>query len=392
MRIMTRRRALASVVAAALGATFVVAATAGLERTLAGPAYKVAGKWGGQGTGPGKFVGAKGLAVDTAGNVYVADTDNHRVQMFSATGAFRKQWALDEGVTVPDVAVGPGGEVWATTQVNGTVVKLGGGEEITTPQSAEGVGVDAEGNVYVSTFGDDIVGAVVRYDKAGSYAEAKRWGGLQEPGDVEVAPDGTVYVGDKRGSPPTVKHYDSGGKLLKTIKLQMAATAGAGAQFGIGTDPDCNLWVTNPEKRNVMKYSPSGKVLATATSGDMVGLDVAVGPTGIVYVFDQNAPYSVVRFAEDRAKPATATVGGVTVSNGVAKVKYTLNGVACPSQLSAVASLSGAVKGKASVKVAAGKSTVLSIPVKGTSGAAQFKIVLKTNGRPTTQTAAVRLG
>lgn len=368
-----------------------VVATAGPQQTQAGPAYKVAGKWGGQGAGPGKFTGAQGLAVDKAGNVYVADTDNFRVQMFSATGAFRKQWSLGEGLTVPDVAVGPGGEAWATTQVNGTVVKLGGGGEITTPQAAEGVAVDADGNLYVSTFGDDL-NAVVRYDKAASFAEAKRWGGLQSPGDVEVSPDGTIYVEDNRGSPPSVKRFDSNGKLLRSIKLQMAATAGAGAQLGIGVDPDCNLWATNPEKRNVVKYSPSGKVLATATAGDMVGLDVAVGPTGIVYVFDQNGPYSVVRFVEDKAKPATAVVGGVSVKNGVAKVKYTLGGVACPAEISGVASLSGAIKGKAAVKVAAGKSTVLSIPVKGSTGSATFKIVLKTNGRPTTQVASVSVG
>ena len=385
-----RRRSIASVAAGVIAATFVVAATAGLERMQAGPTYKVAGKWGGTGTGAGKFTGAKGLAVDKAGNVYVADTDNHRVQMFSATGAFRKQWNLGEGLTVPDVAVGPGGEVWATTQVDTRIVKLGSGEEITAPGSADGVAVDADGNVYVSTSSDD-TNAVVRYDKAASFAEAKRWGGLQWPGDVEVSSDGTVYVADTRGSPPSVKRFEASGKLLKSIKLQMSATAGAGAQFGIGVDPDCNLWVTNPEKRNVMKYSPSGKVLATATSGDMVGLDVAVGPTGVVYVFDQNAPYSVVRFMEDRAKPATAAVGGVTVSGGKATVKYTLSGVACPAQVDAVASLSGAVSGKATVKVGAGKSTVLSIPVKGKSGKAQFKIILKTNGRSTTQVASVNV-
>lgn len=391
MRITTRRRSIASLAAGVLAATFVVAATAGLERTQAGPTYKVAGKWGGNGQGPGKFSGAHGLAVDKAGNVYVADTDNHRVQMFSATGAFRKQWNLGEGLTVPDIAVGPDGEAWATTQVNGTIVQLGGGEEITTPKSAEGVAVDADGNVYVSTVGDDL-NAVVRYDKAASFAEAKRFGGMQEPGDVEVSPDGTVYVGDKRGSPPSVKRFDSGGKLLKTIKLQMAATAGAGAQFGIGVDPDCNLWATNPEKRNVIKYSPSGKVLATATTGDMVGLDVAVGPKGDVYVYDQNLPSGVVRLVEDRAKPATAAVGGAVIAtNGVAKIKYTLGGVACPAQVSATASLSGAANGKATLQVAAGKSTVLSIPVKGKSGSAQFRIVLKTSGRPTTQVAAVNV-
>ena len=378
----------AAIAALVVAATCVVGATAA---GLAGPAYKVAGKWGGNGAGPGKFSAARGLAVDKAGNVYAADADNHRVQMFSPTGAFRKQWPLDAGVTVPDVAVGPGGEVWAATQVNATVVQLGGGGEITTPKSAEGVAVDADGNVYVSTIGDNIR-AVVRYDKAASFAEAKRLGGMQDPGDIEVSPDGTIYVGDRRGSPPSVKRFDSNGKLLKSIRLQMPATAGAGAQFGIGVDPDCNLWVTNPGQRNVMKYSPSGKLLGTATSGDMVGLDVVVGPRGDVYVFDQNGPASIVRLTEDRSKPAAAPVGGsVTVANGVAKVKYTLGGVACPAQVAATASLSGAVNGKASVKVAAGKSTVLSIPAKGSSGKAQFKIVLKTNGRPTTQVATVNV-
>ena len=90
-----------------------------------------------------------------------------------------------------------------------------------------------------------------------------------------------------------------------------------------------------------------------------------------------------------KAFAAGTVAGAVTVSGGVAKVRYTLTGVACPAQVDAVATLGGAVKGKASLKVPAGKPTVLSIPVKGASGKATFKIVLKTNGRPTTQVADV---
>ena len=79
------------------------------------------------------------------------------------------------------------------------------------------------------------------------------------------------------------------------------------------------------------------------------------------------------------------------MSGGKAKVKYTLSGVACPAQVAATASLSGAVNGKAAVKVAAGKTSTLSIPARGSSGKAQFRIVLKTNGRPTTQVASVNV-
>jgi hypothetical protein len=172
-------------------------------------------------------------------------------------------------------------------------------------------------------------------------------------------------------------------KLVKTIK------GGVSKPLGIGVDLDCNLWMTNIGQRNLTKVSPSGKVLGTVTGDDLIAQDVAVGPKGDLYAFD-SAKHAIVRFAEDRSKPAAAVVGGsVTVANGKAKVKYTLSGVACPAQVSATASLSGAVNGKTGVKVAAGKSTVLSIPARGSSGKAQFKIVLKTNGRPTTQVASV---
>lgn len=173
------------------------------------------------------------------------------------------------------------------------------------------------------------------------------------------------------------------GKLVKTIK------GGVSKPIGIAVDLDCNLWFTNISQRNLTRVSPSGKLLGTATSGDLIAQDVAVGPTGDLYAFDAGM-HAVVRFSEDRSKPQSATVGGaVTVSGGVAKVRYTLSGVACPAQVSAVASLKGAVTGKATVKVPAGKPTVLSIPAKGASGKATFTIVLKTNGRPTTQVASV---
>jgi DNA-binding beta-propeller fold protein YncE len=40
------------------------------------------GKWGSQGTGDGQFDLPAGVAVDGSGNVFVADSDNHRIQKF----------------------------------------------------------------------------------------------------------------------------------------------------------------------------------------------------------------------------------------------------------------------------------------------------------------------
>lgn len=385
-------------VAFAMGA---VGATAG-RQAQAGPSYKVVGKIGKEGTGNGQFsANSYGVATDKAGDVYVADANNRRIQAFSAKGAYKAKYVFAPGEFLLDVAVGPTGDVWGSTQVGSQVRRFpkGGGasENLGTPKSAEGIAVDADGNVYVSSNGDNIH-IVVRFDKTPTgWAGARTWvgGGLQEPGDVEVSADGSIYVADRRGSPPTIKRYDASGKLLGTIKTKQPATAGAGALYGIGVDPDCNVWATNTSQRRVDRFTPSGKLLQSVTSGDLVSTDVAVGPTGDLYVFDVNTR-SVIHFAENRAKPATAAVPGtITVVNGKAKVRFALPGVACPAQVAATATLAGkGIAGRLTTTVGAGKFTNLEIPVRGPAGKtvpATFKIVLKTNGRPTTQIRKVKV-
>jgi DNA-binding beta-propeller fold protein YncE len=372
-----RRRYGTAIAALLVAATCVVGATAAGQ---AGPSFKKAGGWGKSGKANGQFLAnAYGVATSKSGDVYVADTDNFRVQVFSASGSFKRSFPFTTSESVQDVAVGADGSAWATALQAGEARRLGGAEKLATEKQALGVAVDAEGNVYVATAGDNVRN-VSRFDKASAYAKGKTLGGFADPGDVEVSPDGSVYVVDGLN----VKRFVND-KLVKTIK------GGLSKPVGIGVDLDCNLWMTNISQRNLTKLSPTGKVLGAATDGDLIAQDVAVGPKGDLYAYD-SGKHAIVRFAEDRSKPATAAVGGnVVVAGGKAKVKYTLSGVACPAQLSAVASLKGAVNGKAAVKVAAGKSTVLTIPARGSSGKATFTIVLKTNGRPTTQVASVNV-
>jgi streptogramin lyase len=48
--------------------------------------------WGTHGTGPGQFDAPHGLAMDSAGRLYVADRSNSRIQIFDQDGKFIAEW------------------------------------------------------------------------------------------------------------------------------------------------------------------------------------------------------------------------------------------------------------------------------------------------------------
>src|SRR4029453_4450894 len=48
--------------------------------------------WGNHGTGNGQFLSPQGIAVDSLGNVYVADYGNDRIQEFTSSGGWITAW------------------------------------------------------------------------------------------------------------------------------------------------------------------------------------------------------------------------------------------------------------------------------------------------------------
>jgi DNA-binding beta-propeller fold protein YncE len=363
----------------------------------------VVGGWGKDGTGNGQFSSnAVGITTDKAGNVYVADTDNNRVQVFSPKGAFLRKFGSNgsgngQFLGAVDAGISPDGTIWVADGGNSRaqLFSAGGAFMTSVPTSGEtprGIAVDRDGNLLISSEGGRVAG-VRRFTKtAGGWTTDGVLIGSSafRPGDVEASPDGSFYFQTEatNGSNVRVLRFSAAGKAIGSIKAIYAGR-------GFGVDPDCNVWISN--RSEIVKYSPSGKLLAKA-SADMDARDIAVGPKGDVYVKAQSA--GVVHFAEDRSKPATANIPGrLTVSaGGVVKVPYTLSGVACPDEVGATASLSGkGIAGAAAgLKLKAGKRTTIVIKLsKGAlkkaaaSGKATFKIVLKTNGRPTTETRSV---
>ena len=51
-------------------------------------------QWGSEGGGDGQFYDSQGIAIDSSGNVYVADSGNNRIQKFDSNGDFHNEMGI----------------------------------------------------------------------------------------------------------------------------------------------------------------------------------------------------------------------------------------------------------------------------------------------------------
>jgi DNA-binding beta-propeller fold protein YncE len=133
-------------------------------------------EWGKKGSGRGEMSEPHTIAMDSRGRLFVGDRENNRIQIFDQDGRFLDEWrqfgrpsgifiTSDDTIYVADSESGPDTGARELTGIrkgirigsakDGTVTAFIEDMESTTPDhsGAEGVGVDAQGNVY---------GAVVR--------------------------------------------------------------------------------------------------------------------------------------------------------------------------------------------------------------------------------------
>jgi DNA-binding beta-propeller fold protein YncE len=93
-------------------------------------------KWGSSGSGDSQFNYPIGIAIDSSGNVYVADEYNYRFQKFTSSGTFLGWWGLDDS----------GFTGWHLPG-SGRTGKFGSGDGQFDRMS--GIAVDSSGYVYV---------------------------------------------------------------------------------------------------------------------------------------------------------------------------------------------------------------------------------------------------
>jgi DNA-binding beta-propeller fold protein YncE len=132
--------------------------------------------WGESGTDEGQFNIVHNIATDSSGQVYVADRENHRIQIFGSDGQYRNQWVnlsraatiyvdtrrdrdlvyIGEyfgGIGTNHIATDLGPRV-TIMNTDGRVVGRVGTESYGSQSgrffSPHGIAVDSEGNIYVA--------------------------------------------------------------------------------------------------------------------------------------------------------------------------------------------------------------------------------------------------
>ena len=236
------------------------------------------GEYGSQETGglPETFNEPWGIAISPEGEVYIADTWNHRIQKFTAEGEFLLSWGHFGQRETPDafwgprdVAVDDSGHVYVADTGNKRIVvfdtegqfitefgEVGYGEGQFDEPS--GLALDSYGNLYVAdtwnqriqVFSPDINGLAqsffIMWDVEGWYGQS-----LDNKPYLTVGQDGLVYASDPELSRIIV--YTSTGEVVALWGSEGQEASNLFFPTGLAADQVGGIWVSDT-KNNRIQY------------------------------------------------------------------------------------------------------------------------------------------
>jgi len=209
---------------------------------------------------PGTFNEPWGMAADSSGNLYVADTWNHRIQKIDSSGKFLLEWGVaglsSEG---PDRFWGP-----------------------------RAIAIGKDGRVYVTDTGNKRVAVfdgngkfLLQFDQQGDAA-------LDEPVGLAIGPDGNVYVADTWNQ--RVAIFTADGQFVRSFPVQAWSSNAVEHKPYLAIDQTGRVYVTDPQTFRVLVFTSDGQPLAAfgATGNDALALPngIAVAADGTVWVAD----------------------------------------------------------------------------------------------------------
>ena len=238
---------------------------------------------GGNGTRKGQLNGPSDVALDSTGNIYIADTNNNRVEKYDAQGNFQavaggfgsdfqltQPWAL---VVAPDGTVfvadtwahkvtkldkdlkkikewGVGGQ----TDAGGDPLKLFGPRDIT---------LTADGHVMIVDTGNN---RVIEYTADGDFvrqfgSKGSGDGQFSEPSSIITNASGDIFIADfwnKR-----IVHLDKDLKSKGDIKIDSWGSTAVTDRAYLALLPDGRILTTDPSQGKVLAFGADGTPLGS---------------------------------------------------------------------------------------------------------------------------------
>jgi len=291
---------------ARIGLVLAAAVLVSLLAASSASAFGFITAWGTTGSGPSQFSQPGGDAVDAAGNVYVADRGNNRIQKFSPAGALLTQWGqfgtADGDFESPNgVATDAAGDVYVVEDVGNRVQEFTSSGAFVTKWGTTGSGnsqfnapraltVDSAGNVYVLDSNNE---RVQKFTGSGSYIS--QFGGsgtgdgqlTQGADGIAVDAAGNTYVSDTFGAFPSshvhrIEEFSPAGTFLN--KFGSFGTGDGQFKFpqGLALDAAGNVWVSDSSNNRLEEFTAGGTFLSTF-GGPGTGAGQFSSPDGLAF-------------------------------------------------------------------------------------------------------------
>jgi uncharacterized protein (TIGR03663 family) len=275
---------------------------------------------GGPGLEPGDFQQPRGLTLAPNGSIYVADTENHRIQHLNQDGSPIAVWGSfsgqDPAAAPPGtfnepwgIAIGTDGSVYVADTWNHRIQKFTSqGEFVSTwgyfgqaesPFAFWGprdVVVDAAGRVLVTDTGNK---RVVIFDSGGNYLNqfgsfGFAPGQFDEPVGMALDDQGRLYIADTWNQRIQVFEPDGNGSFRPLSSWEVHAWFGSSLDNKpyLAVDQLGRVYATDPEGYRVLVFTPEGEILIFwgdySLGSDGFGLAGAIAsdPFGGVWVSD----------------------------------------------------------------------------------------------------------
>ncbi len=250
-----------------------------------------------------------GVAVDGAGNVYIADTGNNAIKRWTAANS-NVTTLVSSGLNGPTgVAVDGAGNVYIADNDNGAIKEwTAANGTVTTLVSTGldgpmGVAVDGAGNVYIADYDDS---AIKMWTAAYNTVTTLVGSGLSRPTSVAVDVAGNVYIADSGHK--AIKLWTAANNNVTTL-----VSSNLNTPQGVAVDGARNVYIADHGNNTIKELpyafvDPTGKLEGLAAGSDaLVVLPSTVNLLG--------------PFAPTSSDPRWLTISGIT--DGVVSFAFT---------------------------------------------------------------------